>query len=827
MFRTAVYLAAVVGGEWRPRPDAFHPTWVQLAVGALYALSAAALVLLGRRDVRAWSLGAFLGGFGCALMDGYIRTDVPLLAAAKGLRTDAFFSASLWFFCTAFPGPAKSAGLAATFTVGVIATAMLGVALAATDAVAAYGLAGTGVVAPVAAAVSRFSQGASDWFFTLQFLSMLPLLVLMRIKAREAGPDEKRRLTWLTMGIAIALTPLTLDVFVNTLWPGYHEWTRGTPFWTVRSAAIMTALAVLPPASAYSALVHRAVDIGFAFRAAAQYLVARYAVHALAATPVVLALFVVFLNRNQAIDDLLAGPAGLTLAVVALAAWAAGAGRHRLLRVLDTRFFRQAIDAQATFLSLADGLRRADSVEALADGAHAAIEGAFHPEALAICVEDSSGQFIVQNADVPSLAKASALAQIIGGDDKPLPLESVAPGVLARLPAPEQKWLRHTRPAVLLPMRSSGGDLLGVIAIGGRRSELPYSAEDLRLLTALGTTCGLAIERLSTAARAAATADGRTAGAGRECVECGEVLDGDAVSCTCGAPLQRAPVPRVLDERLRIERRIGAGGFAVVYSAIDLALKQRRAVKALPQADPAHFARLRREARIMSAVRHPNLATVFALETWGRSPLLVMELFEGGTLADRLRRGALPSHEVLGLGRQLASALVALHDGGIQHRDVKPSNIGFTTGGIPKLLDFGLARMAEVRGVPAKGQSSESTWSGLPTSGRSGMFRGTPAYASPEALMGADPSPADDVWGLGVTLIEAATGTHPFKAQTAAATSARVLAEDGRVERWLEEVPSPVRETLAALVAKDPGRRLAACRALAGVSVVPIGSGVE
>lgn len=815
MCRAVVYLSAAVAGQWVARPGTLHLTWVQLLQGSFYAIAAGLLMVFGRHDRRAWGLGAFLGGIACALMDSFLASPTnPLLNAAKGLRTDAFFAATLWFFCAAFPGLSRRSWLSAAFGAGLAVSSVLGVTLAGFDAIATFQPGVPEWLASLAANAARHSRGAVDWYFSLQFLSMLPLLVLMPLKSSEAGADDRRRYRWLTLGISIALGPLVIDVFATTFWPGLHEWTRGTVLWPLRSIAIMSALTVLPVASAYSALVHRTVDIGFALRAAARYLVARYAAHSLAAAPIAVALLVVFANRDRSVVELAAGPVGATLAAVSVVAWAAAAGRHRLLDLIDARYFRQAVDAQATFLSLSDALRKADSIETLAAKAQAAIDGAFHPAALAICVEDSAGLFVPQNVDAPAVSKASALAQIIGGNDRPLSVTAIGPGVLERLPAADRAWLDETKAVVLVPLRSSQGDLLGVAAVGERRSEMPYGAHDVRLLAALGSACGLGIERLQRMAQARDSGGLPAAGLARECVECGQVSGGEALACTCGAPLQRAPVPHVLNDRLRIIRRIGAGGFAVVYSAVDLALKQPRAVKALPQADPAHFARLRREARLMSTVQHPHLATVYALEAWGLWPMLVMELLEGGTLSDRLRRGALPVDEVVAVGRKLADALCALHRNGVLHRDVKPSNIGFTTEGTPKLLDFGLAKMLEVRGAPAAAHSSESTWSGLPNSEKSGVFRGTPAYASPEALLGEPPSPADDIWSLGVTLLEAATGTNPFRAATPAAVSARVLADDGRVQQWLELLPPPAREPFASLLTRDPVRRAASGRAL-------------
>jgi eukaryotic-like serine/threonine-protein kinase len=338
--------------------------------------------------------------------------------------------------------------------------------------------------------------------------------------------------------------------------------------------------------------------------------------------------------------------------------------------------------------------------------------------------------------------------------------------------------------------------------LADKRSELPYTAEDRVLLSAAGSAGGLALDRVLSAEHHASTPGSPGAGAApaRECVECGSVVDSDQVACACGGLLQRAPVPRVINEYLRLDRRIGAGGMGVVYVARDLRLQQTRAVKTLPGTDPATVARLRREARAMAAARHQNLATLFALEVWRGLPLLVMEYLDGGTLADRLRRGPVSPRIAFAWGAALAEGLGALHAAGLLHRDIKPSNIGFDAAGTAKLLDFGLAKLlpgAPTASMPAV--EGQSTWSmTFSTDGRGVL--GTPAYMSPECLSGSEPGPVDDLWGLSVSLLEACTGTNPFRAETPAGTVAKVITEWERAPECAAQLPAPARALFAVLL---------------------------
>ena len=239
-------------------------------------------------------------------------------------------------------------------------------------------------------------------------------------------------------------------------------------------------------------------------------------------------------------------------------------------------------------------------------------------------------------------------------------------------------------------------------------------------------------------------------------------------------------MPHTLRGTFRLEQRLGAGGMGVVYRALDLNLGRDVAIKTLPRMGAAQAQRLRKEARAMAMVAHPNLATVYGIETWRDVPFLVEEYLAGGTLAHKLSLRRLSLAEALQLGITLADALEHLHGARILHCDIKPSNIGFTQHGVVKLLDFGLARLLRDRRPPAEVVTATSPVEDAPTlvaASASGAFAGTPHYMSPEAVQGGRPSPVYDVWGLSVVLFEAIAGHRPFNGATAAEIFSRVMAE--------------------------------------------------
>ena len=137
----------------------------------------------------------------------------------------------------------------------------------------------------------------------------------------------------------------------------------------------------------------------------------------------------------------------------------------------------------------------------------------------------------------------------------------------------------------------------------------------------------------------------------------------------------------------------------VVYKGHDLTLDRVVALKTLPRLSAGEAAQLRREARAMASVEHPHLAHIYGAEAWRGAPVLVLEHLPGGTLADRVTAGAIPIAHVVTAGRAIAQALRHLHGLGMLHRDVKPSNIGYAAGDVPKLMDFGLAKLTAAQMV--------------------------------------------------------------------------------------------------------------------------------
>jgi Tol biopolymer transport system component len=251
-----------------------------------------------------------------------------------------------------------------------------------------------------------------------------------------------------------------------------------------------------------------------------------------------------------------------------------------------------------------------------------------------------------------------------------------------------------------------------------------------------------------------------------------------------------------------IERLVGSGGMGRVYAATDSRLHRTVAIKVLlPEwsADAAFRARFEREARILASVNHPGIAAIYDIDSFKGVLALVLEFVDGPTLADRLARvRRIALLEALGIARQIASALEAAHERGIVHRDLKPSNIKITPEGNVKLLDFGIAWIAQ----PAA--ESHHTDSGTAP----GHILGTASYMSPEQARGQLVDKRSDIWAFGCVLYELLTGRKAFAGDTASDTIAKVIERSPDWTALPADVPASMRRLLRRCLEKDPAERL-------------------
>jgi Tol biopolymer transport system component len=281
--------------------------------------------------------------------------------------------------------------------------------------------------------------------------------------------------------------------------------------------------------------------------------------------------------------------------------------------------------------------------------------------------------------------------------------------------------------------------------------------------------------------------------------EAGQFLE-SPVARLPGEPLAPPSTLRAGDHvgRFHVIETLGAGGMGEVYRVRDLQLGREVALKILPPAmaaDQRRFSRFERESRVLASLDHPNIAAIHSIEHVDGLHLLVLQLVEGPTLADRVAQGPVPLAEALEISSQLARALEAAHDSGIVHRDLKPTNVKVSIDGHVTLLDFGLAK--ERRSGPARGDDTVE-----------GVVLGTWGYMSPEQARGLPTDKRTDIWAFGCILYELLTARPAFAGAHPSDSIAAVLDREPDWTALPHALSLRLRLLLRRLLEKDPANRL-------------------
>jgi hypothetical protein len=749
------------------------PPWFHLLFLVTFAGTGAALLWVARADRRARAFGVVLVSLGTMFADPLLRhaaitasgLQAGVIHVLHAMQVIALTPAALWYFASVFPS--REPRRVGWIDPLVVAKAALGVGVVAM----LVNLADAIVGGPIAGS-------ALDWFridgglFVLLSVIDLPAFPFLLVKGHRGAPRERQHAFRFLSGIAVGMLPLVVDVILSSTIPAYVRATAALG----RTVGILisAALLLVPPLTAY-AVAGRLFDVRFVIRRVVQYALARYTVIAALSVPAVVLALAIYQRRDDRIGDVLTLRSPLLwlmLAALATVLW----GRRLLLETIDRRFFREHYDARRILLTLASGSGHARNLPELASLVSAEVDRALHLHHVGLSIQDPEGAVLRDpHQHLPPLATDSPLAALLAGSPAPLDvsLEPDSPSALARLPSNDRQWLEETHATLLVPLRGPSGSLLGVMTLGEKRSELPFNADDRQLLTAVAASVALVIDRRLLSGAGEPAVEGTVTDdqpPAQECVRCGRVHPRSQVQCRrCGGDLRDSLLPTHLSGKFAVDRRIGAGGMGVVYKAHDLTLDRAVALKTLPRLSAGEATQLRREARAMASLVHPHLAQIYGVESWRGAPVLVLEHLPGGTLADRLQSGTVPIAQILTAGRSIAQALQHLHRIGILHRDVKPSNIGYGAHDVPKLMDFGLAKLTAAQMVsPVHARLSDLSTQPVTMSGPDAalstgrQFVGTTPYMSPEVLAGSRPSETSDLWSLCVSLYEAVTRKHPF-----------------------------------------------------------------
>ncbi len=559
--------------------------------------------------------------------------------------------------------------------------------------------------------------------------------------------------------------------------------------WPLVIEGALQAVVLLPAVSLpYAVAVKHVFSPRTVVRSGLQYAFARRTLSVLVLLPLAVLVFLLISERERPLGDIVFERPWFYAISLGLAALGFRY-RDQARQWLDQRFFRAEYDAREILVSLANRVPYENDATQLLSLVMTQIDHALHPESIAVLAGSDTQLDVVSAIRTPiePLRLDSGLAMLLRWSDQPLEVfldDERSPA--DRLPPVDRAWLENGRVTLLVPIFAGTGDgrtLEGVIALGHKRSEEPYTPEDRRLLSGIAAQLSVAHDlsrlrkRLSTGStRQTATpevtptmiagttdADSPSLAMCPLCHRCFDLAAiraaGDSPHCPEeGTALQPViGMPTIVDGKYRIDAVIGRGGMGAVFRARDLRLERDVAVKVVRaevMANPDSRARFQREAQIVARLQHPAIVTVFDFGSLAQgAAFLVMEFVAGEDMRHLLKRErALSPERAIDLIAGVAAGVDAAHRAGVLHRDLKPENILLPASGAgPKVLDFGVAKMTN----PAAGEPGVTLTQGV-------TIVGTPAYMAPEQLRGESLDGRADVFSLAVLTYEALTGRLPF-----------------------------------------------------------------
>ena len=665
--------------------------------------------------------------------------------------------------------------------------------------------------------VSALLASAGNVLITLYLLGAVVSLVF---SYRRASLPARRKLRVVLAGILCSILPAILIALTLPLISDSEaaDW----------AAAVGYLLFPLVPLSfAYAILRHRVIPVSLIVRRGLQYLLARNALRALAVLPAAGLLLTVFANRGRTLDEILFRNS-IYFYLLLLAALAFGlVFRRRLSDWIDRKFFREAYDQEKILRALVEDVKRLDSMPEMSRRVSEEVARALHPErAYLFYREREHGDLSLSYTSggtshdlrIPDSFQLLRFMELQGGaQDFPLPPKT-------NLPQAEKDWLASLGARLVVPMTGTDSRLAGLFILGGKKSEVPYTARDRELLESVASQIAIVYENLRLKGRVQedrkirqevlSRFEGQKINLLKECPRCGRCFDSSASVCDAdGAELTLTlPVERTVEGRYRLERLIGKGGMGAVYEATHLKLNHKVAVKVLSGqmfGDPSALRRFEREAQALARLsQHPNIVSVHDYgELATEGAFLVMDLIEGESLGALLKRERrVDPVRAAAIFEQVLEGLKAAHAAGIVHRDLKPDNVFLSRSPEGRtqvrLLDFGLAKLTQ--GLTADSQAPTAR---EPVT-TPGAVMGTFGYMPPEQLTGGRVDERSDLFPVGVMIVEALTGERPFKGKTIHELLTAVLhgeyhlPGDGAGVRRLDDA-------LQHCLAKDPAARFA------------------
>ena len=642
-------------------------------------------------------------------------------------------------------------------------------------------------------------------------------VILMRNFRLVTDVDQHRRMKWVVYGSMLGILPelliLVSRVTLNSLGQGQ---VLSTGTFVAMNQVANSAIGIVPVTWGYAIIKHRLFDINVVVRRGLQYLLAKNVLQILLALPLVAFAYTIISNRNQTISDIVShNPVYLSL--IALAAIGLRF-RKQLKDRIDRKFFREAYDQERILLGLIDEIKEFNSMSEISKLVSDEIDAALHPRSIHAFYREEEHRDLTLayssagSSHVVSIPETShfmrTIERVSGVQEYPFSHDDA-------LPAEEAQWLDQLGISLIVPMCGTDQRAVGLLLLGEKKSEEPYSVNDRKMLQAIAREIAIVRENTLLKARVnkeqkikrevLARFEEQNINLVKECPSCGACYDSSDERCDKdGSELSLSlPVERTIDGKYRLERLIGKGGMGAVYQAADLRLHRNVAIKVMLGSmfgDPMALRRFEREARMSARLNHINIIAIYDYGAIGSDAgYLVMELVPGVTLRSELaQKEKIDPATAADYFDQILDGVRAAHEAAVIHRDLKPENILISKDKDKsriKILDFGLAKVAQIDVIHSSLTAR-------------GSIVGTFGYMSPEQLTGEEVDERSDIFSIGVMTVEALTGRRPFFGRTQAELLTAMLHGSYHLEGESKEVKA-LDAILQRCLAKNPAQRFA------------------
>jgi len=587
------------------------------------------------------------------------------------------------------------------------------------------------------------------------FFTLLAGIGFLLWRIPKSNEIVKRRLKFLALAIAIGFGPMLIITILDNLSETAREFFRRTH--PLSFVFVDVFMLTLPVTSAFALINHQVLELQHRFRSAMLFRFARLSVLAGIALPCFLVVLILYFDRGLPLNQVFSNNSGVLLLLVTIS-FLLLIFQKSLLRSIDQNFLNNTFDMESTLETLARRLTLSKSITELGDEILQAVNSALNCKVADVLVQGPKGAEVLSTTGATwPIEPGSALFQLMCEAQSPAFLGEQT-RLYDQLPTTDKVWLLDNEMVALAPLKGLS-KTVGIVALGAKNNDLPYSREEFRMLELICNVAGVKCELL---AGDHSIEKMPRVGVAYWCPGCENVQAADSICDMCRKPVEATNMPLLVGRKFRLLQRLGEGAGGVVYRAEDIELSRTVAIKTLPILGVNQALELKREARAMAQLSHPNLATVYDADTYKGRPSIIMEYIPNGTLAVAMNDGrALDLRLFI---TELCAAMIWIHERGIVHRDIKPENIGFGSSFEVKLMDFGLSKYLH----QAKLDSVEKAV-------REGIS-GTLAYIQPEGFYKSIVDTSTDIWALCVVLAEVTVGCHPFREEQNQKTIGNILA---------------------------------------------------